>query len=80
MVMAAMMANSDHFILEALRHLIPVRNHLTYDDIANACAVHCSERTVRRSLKRLESQNLIVRSGKGRGKANGFKYHLPETG
>lgn len=80
MMMAALMANSDYLILEALKQLIPLRNHLTYEQIAEACVVRCSERTVRRSVKRLEVQGHIIRYGKGRGKANGFKYRLSETG
>lgn len=78
MLTASMMANSDYIVLETLKQLVVGRQSpLTYEEIAAACPVRCSERTVRRAVKRLEAEGFVKRTGKGRGRGNGFVYDIP---
>lgn len=78
MLTTQMMAYSDHYIFETLCRLVPDQPKLTYEQIAAACPIPCSTRTVLRAVERLEMQGLITRHGGGRGKAKGYVYGLSE--
>lgn len=76
MLTSPMMAYSDHYIYETLRRLVPEQPKLTYAEIAAACPIQCSERTVLRAVDRLEKQGLIGRQGGGRGNARGYTFNI----
>lgn len=57
MEMTLSIANSDYFVLEALKRLGNQR--VTYKEIADACKTKCSLMTVYRSLKRLQDSKVV---------------------
>lgn len=73
MVAVINMVSSDYFVLRALRDLGQQR--VTHKQIAEACEISCTERTVQRALCRLTTNEKVKRLSRSKA---GCVYQVVE--